>query len=342
MMTRKTLLGTTAAALFAASASHAAIYIPVTPPAGAVSATVFGINDNNEIAGSYTDSAGVEHGFFGPLNGKYSTFDYGKGQSGTEPRAISNDGSITGFAPGGAFAVGEEFFRSTGGKIKTFNINGSPFDGVAQGMNANDVNMGDYSNISGVTQGYLGANGKYKKDFKLHIKGWQQNSPRQMNDSGIVAGYFIDKSGGEHGFIQQGRTVQVIDYPQAGTVLTVLEGINDNGIASGQWEDSAGNPHGFTYNSGTAKFKVVDPGDGSTFQQAWGLNKKGLVALSTSNGVSYIYCPLRASKCPGGGSEVKTLSFHVIAGTSLQYDEYGRTGRNLQDIRTITARGKIR
>src|ERR1041385_3262037 len=147
---RKLLMTTASVALFASSSSYAATYIPITPPAGSISTIVFGINDSNVIAGAYTDSSGIEHGFFGPLNGKYTTVDYGNGQSGTEPRAIGNDGSITGFAAGGSFVIGEEFFRTKGGKIKTFTLNGAPLDGVAQGLNDSDVNMGDYYNLDGL------------------------------------------------------------------------------------------------------------------------------------------------------------------------------------------------
>ena len=67
---RKTLLGTSALAgvamLASSAADAAATYITVAPPAGAISISVFGINDNNIVVGSYTDSAGTQHGYYGP------------------------------------------------------------------------------------------------------------------------------------------------------------------------------------------------------------------------------------------------------------------------------------
>src|ERR1051326_2553602 len=130
---RNSLLATASVAGLAmfASGAQAATYIPVTLPAGASSGTVFGINDTNVIAGSFRDSAGVEHGFFGPLNGKYKTFDFGGSSTGTEPRAIGNDGSINGFATGSGFAIGEEFYRAPGGAIKVYQLNGQSLAGVA-------------------------------------------------------------------------------------------------------------------------------------------------------------------------------------------------------------------
>src|ERR1051325_35710 len=97
---RKTLLGASAlvsVAMLARSAAHAAAsYITVAPPAGAVSITVFGINDNNIVAGSYTDSAGTQHGYYGPPDGShYKTFDL-SGVTGTPPRAILHDTRLAG------------------------------------------------------------------------------------------------------------------------------------------------------------------------------------------------------------------------------------------------------
>ena len=345
----KLLLATASFVLPAMSQGHAATYVPVALPSGAISAIAFGINDSNIVAGDYTDSAGVQHGFFGKPNGSnYKTFDYtGNGVLGTQPRAIANDGSIAGFALASGFSIGEEFFRTAGGRIKTFMFNGAPMDGVAQGMNDSDVNMGDYFDANGVRVGYSGKNGVYKRDFKLHIRGWLQNSPRQLTtDGSIVAGYFIDKNGGEHGFIQQGKVAQVVDYTgDPNAILTVLEGVTGDGsLVSGQWDDSSGNPHSFQLNTTSGNFKVLDPGDGSTFQQAWGLNTKGLEMISTSLGLSYIYCPLKAAKCPAGGAAAIVRpdhTIHVAAGTFLKYDAYGRTAHKLPDRRTLKTHGEI-
>src|SRR5215467_13852793 len=102
----KVLLAASALALTAASQAYADTVVPVTPPDGAVATIVFGINNRGVIAGIYVDSAGVEHGFFGPLNGSYTTFDLGGTTIGTEPRALNDAGDLTGFAPDPSFTVG--------------------------------------------------------------------------------------------------------------------------------------------------------------------------------------------------------------------------------------------
>src|SRR5215472_16769054 len=117
------------------AASQAATLVPVTPPAGAVQTIVFGINQRGVIAGAWIDSSSVSHGFFGPLNETYTSFDYGGSSTGTVPRALDDAGNIVGFATGPNLYVGTEFLRQAeDGTIVTFENNGVPMDGVAQGI----------------------------------------------------------------------------------------------------------------------------------------------------------------------------------------------------------------
>jgi hypothetical protein len=170
--------------------------------------------------------------------------------------------------------------------------------------------------------------------------GFKQNSPRDITNGRLVAGYFIDKNGVEHGFLVKRGTVSVVDYPDPGTTATVFEGINNNGIASGQWDDSGGNPHSFTLDTNTNTFTSIDIEDGSTFQQAWGINDAGLVPISEGNTtVAYVYCPLAKKQCPSGGAPVKVHQIHVSAGAFLHYDRYGRTGRKLPAVKSLPQRG---
>jgi hypothetical protein len=308
---RKSLLGASAlvtiALLAGSSAQAAASYITIAPPAGAVSLAPFGINDDNIIAGSYTDSAGVQHGFYGPPDGShYKTFDI-KGVTGTQPRAIRNDLSITGLALASGFVFGEEFYRAPDtGKIKILKTpDGRIQDGVAQGGNDAGLYVGDYLDTDEVTRlGFEGKAGKFKSNFKLPLKNLTSTNPRQINNNGVVAGGYIGSDGIQHGFVLDGKNLTSFDAP--GSVgVTTAEGINDAGQVSGLYTDSGGNRHGFVYTVSTGKFKAVDPGDGSTFQEAWGINNKGLVVGDTSNGLAFIYCPLKPAKCPKGAADVK-------------------------------------
>ena len=298
----KLLLGAASAALMAVPQAYAATLVTVTPPAGAVATTVFGINKHNVIAGSYFDSAGVEHGFTGPLNGTYTTFDYGATSTGTEPRGLNDDGDIVGFATDPAFIVGTEFLRQAkGGAISTFEKDGVPLDGIAQGITKKkDTSTGDYIDPNtGIRTGYLGKDGNYQSDVDIGLS-VTRTSPRGINKHGTLAGFYVDNGGAQHGFILRNGIVQVIDADASGT--TALEGINKKELVTGQVTDSAGNPHSFLYDSATGTFTTIDIPDGSTLQQAWGVNDQGQVAVSTDI-ASYIYCTSDLH-CPSGGSAI--------------------------------------
>jgi hypothetical protein len=309
---RKELLGASAlvcVALLAGSAAEAkmskATYVPIAFPSGALTVLPFGINDSNIIAGGYTDSGGILHGFYGPPDGSnYTTFEVTGGQA--EARAIFNDGTITGLALASGFTFGEEYYRSPdGSKTKLLkNPDGNIQDGVAQGGNDAGVYVGDYLDTDGVTRlGFEGKKGKYLSAFKLpKLKGVTSTNPRQINNNGVVAGGYIDSTGIQHGFVLDGKKLTSFDYPGA-VGVTTAEGINDAGQVSGLYQDSGANRHAFVYDVSSGNFTAIDPGDGSIAQEAWGINNKGMVVFDTGSGAApYIYCPLKAKKCPKGAA----------------------------------------
>jgi uncharacterized membrane protein len=286
------------------AASHAATVVVVTPPPGAVQSIVFGINNHNVIAGSWIDTSNVTHGFVGPLNGTYTSFDYGGTSTGTAARALDNDGNIVGFAAGPNLYVGTEFLRQADGTIVTIEKNGVPLDGVAQGIiRKGEGSTGDYviNAKTGLRTGYLASDGTYETDVTLQL-GELTTNPRAINDAGTLAGFYREQNDvSMHGFIFKKGIVEVVNADDSGT--TSLEGINKNELASGQVIDIAGNPHSFVFNNRTGLFTTINIQDGSQEQQAWGINDKGQVAVSTGIGASYIYCT-NDHQCPHGGQQV--------------------------------------
>lgn len=318
--------GVAAAVLAVCSSAQAKVtYVPIAFPAGAVTVLPFGINDSNIIAGGYTDSGGTLHGFYGPPDGSnYTTFDLTDGSQ-AEARAIFNDGSITGLSlnSAGGFTFGEEYYRSPSGNIRMLmNPDGNIADGVSQGGNDSDKYVGDYLDSTGIRLGFEAKHGRYKKAFVLpHLKGVTSTNPRQINNTGLIAGGYIDSSGIQHGFVLDGRKVTSFDAPNSVNVTTA-EGINDAGQVSGLYTDSSGNRHAFMYDYTTGQYTTIDPVDGSTAQEAWGINNEGLIVFDTGSGASpYIYCPMRKSKCPAGAAP---NAYH------------GPTGRNVAAVQTVT------
>ncbi|HEY4113367.1 MAG TPA: hypothetical protein VGM17_04835 [Rhizomicrobium sp.] len=299
-----TVAGVAAAVLAVCSSADAKVtYVPIAFPAGAVTVLPFGINDSNIIAGGYTDSSGILHGFYGPPDGSnYTTFDLTDGSQ-AEARAIFNDGSITGLSLESGFTFGEEYYRSPSGKIRMLkNPDGNIADGVSQGGNDAGKYAGDYLDTDGVTRlGFEAKSGRYKKDFVLpRLQGVTSTNPRQINNHGLVAGGYIDSSGIQHGFVLDGKKLTSFDAPGSVNVTTA-EGINDAGQVAGLYTDSSGNRHAFLYDYTTGQYTAIDPGDGSAAQEAWGINNEGLVVFDTGSGAApYIYCPKRKSKCPAG------------------------------------------
>lgn len=331
---KKLLLG-----LFAfPAAAHAATLVPVTPPPGAVQTIVFGINNRGEIAGAWIDSNNMTHGFFGPLNGTYTSFDYGGTSTGTVPRALDDKGNIVGFAPGPNLFVGTEFLRQVDGTIITFEKSGVAMDGVAQGIIKKDLtSTGDYviDANTGLRTAYLANDGNYQEDVSLNLNELTTN-PRALNWFGTLAGFYLEQDGRTtHGFILKSGVVQVIDADTSGT--TALEGINKKELATGQVIDSDGNPHSFVYDNRTGTFTTINISDGSKQQQAWGINDRGQAAVSTDIGASYIYCTFD-HQCPKGSHGVADgRTWRVNPGISMRHDSNARSG-----ARTVVAqRGGI-
>jgi probable HAF family extracellular repeat protein len=117
-----------------------------------------------------------------------------------------------------------------------------------------------------------------------------------------VAGGYIDSTGVQHGFVLKGKKLTSFDAPNS-VGVTTAEGINDAGQAAGLYTDASANRHAFLYDFSTGSFTAIDPGNGSTAQEAWGINNQGLIVGDTDSGTfPFIYCPLKKKKCPTGAS----------------------------------------
>jgi hypothetical protein len=296
LMNSVALIGLMAAC--AAPASAATLF-QIIPVQGSASTNVFGINKSQTITGSWLDSSGVEHGYFGAAaTGTYTTFD--DPTSGTEPRGLDDSGNIGGFANSQVGVASEfvPFERLASGKFKTVvNTKDKKLNSLIQGFNGKGVFGGNYVNGSNVDVAYLGQNAKATKIVKLSL-GNTGTAARAVDNAGDIVGWYLNTSGIQTGFLVSGGNATSISYPDASEASTVMEGINNKGIATGQWTDTSGIVYSFTYDLATGTFKPIKIRGAKSFTQAWGINDLGEIAVGSDAGF-YIYCT--KSTCPGTG-----------------------------------------
>lgn len=178
----------------------------------------------------------------------------------------------------------------------------------------------------------------------LNFPGIHATEPLSINDSGNIAGTYID-SAGYHGFSDVGGVFTSIDYPgggqtlvqgmnnrgqlvgtttsnigfvYSGGVFTPLAnpsldpfGINDQGQITGYYYDSAGVPHGFMLTGNTVT-TIDAPNAGETF--LFGINDSGqIVGQSVTingpeSGFLYSNGVFSTISCPGAYA---TLPFGI-------------------------------
>jgi len=208
---------------------------------------------------------------------------------------------------------GPQYLRKPDGSFINITRSGVPLSGIAQGLTIHQRSTGDYiDSVSGARHGYQGRAGKYKSDIDLGVPA-TRIAGRDVNAKGNIVGFYAD-DGGDHGYLLDHSGLHTYDVDASGT--TTFEGLSDKGVVTGQVVDEDFNNHGFTLDPSTGTATFIDvPGAASV--QAWGINRKGMVALSTDIG-SFIYCPLKAKRCPAGGIAAVERKVQVVEGRRAQ------------------------
>jgi len=105
-----------------------------------------------------------------------------------------------------------------------------------------------------------------------------------IDNAGDTVGFYVDKSGANHGFTDIAGTFTTVDNPAstASPTFNQLLGINNKGVAVGFYMDSKGDSHGYTYDIASKTFTPAGPaGPASTV--ATGINDNGdVVGYATS------------------------------------------------------------
>jgi hypothetical protein len=211
----------------------------------------FGIDNHAVVTGLYYDAGGNSHGLVYE-DGVITTVDGPTSLPALSQAALYNLNN-QGWA--GAQYLGDDgIFRAALYNVATQVwytlpvIPGTGFNG-AGGVNAQGVAAGNWTTDPTVATGCQGWTFELKTGSysffdvpgadKVNQIGTIVNA---INNAGVVAGYFSDSNGVDHGFAKTGDQYQTIDVP--GADWTVLQGINNAGDVSGVYS-AGGVRHGF-------------------------------------------------------------------------------------------------
>lgn len=293
------------AGLLSLGSVHAATLIPVPQVPGSTYTSITAINDSDVIVGFYGTSDGAQHGFFGTLDGNYTTVDLSA--TSTELRGINDAGIIMGIA-NDANSEPQGFERYADGSTVFVTLkHGAPTGyAIDGGINSDGIFVASgWDQNFTQFQGFYGKNAQYTR--KIEVPGSFKTYPRGIDDSNDVVGFYStpDQPSTYHGFLLENGVVTTIDYPDPTEVSTELYGINKHGLIAGGWTDQKGNPYAFLYDTATGEFTSLEEKHvkHGKLAQTLGLNNDGLVAVNFVNG-PFIYCPRKASTCPAGGFEI--------------------------------------
>jgi probable HAF family extracellular repeat protein len=277
------LIATTAAcALMIVTSAAAALTFTTLDVPGAVLTNAQGINAQGDVVGTYTDAAGVQHGFLWS-GGQYRTIDVPNGHA-VIARGINASGDIVGSyqrpgESGGLPAHGFLLTRRGGlvavdypGHLNTIAVrildDGTivgcyhdtdtmgtmhgmmfhrGFSAMDMGMSMNNGATPDGNYIVGLFTDTDGRGKAYVVNHgsfsALEVPGSLTTVGWDVSPSRVVVGVYVDAAGATHGFQYDGRNFTRVDVP--GATVTRVFGINANGDVVGLFVDAAGRTHGF-------------------------------------------------------------------------------------------------
>lgn len=272
---------------------------PVTYP--------LGINASREIAGSYLDANGLQHGFL-YSGGKFTRIDFPGGLmtpgKGTGAGGINDRGVVTGtYFDQQGFQHGFLWMRPEGcdhddddrckpvfstidvpGAVKTQGIDfelGTGLGTASIGINNHQDVVGMYAKTSLYSAGFVLSGGHYRS-IENPAEGHTAAMGTKLfgiNDYGVIVGDYMVQPDPTlpsitHGFVLEGSTftpVYVAGSEQGG-FGTQANGINIHREVVGIFSDPQGNGHGLFWAGGQA-FTLDFPG--SLFSEAHTINAQG-------------------------------------------------------------------
>jgi hypothetical protein len=259
-----------------------------------------GIDNHANVTGLYYDAGGNSHGFV-YQDGVITTVDgptSNPASSQADLYSLNNQGWAGGEYNDDNGVVRAAIYNIDTGTWNTLPlIPGSGYN-AAGGVNANGVVAGNWTTDPTIATGNQGWTFDPKTSSysffdvpgvdKVHYIGTIVND---INNAGVVTGYFTDGNGVFHGFTKTGGQFQTIDVP--GANYTALQGINNQGDVVGLYHVGEVR-HGFVL-TGNGKLITIDvPGAVNSYLA--GISENGNVSgyYETADGAFHGFYVVKA------------------------------------------------
>lgn len=252
------------------SISSAQVYTTIDFPGASATTLNGGPNPQGTSAGSWTDTAGVTHGFTLTSKGVFTSFDP-PGSTSTTPNWVSPQQTIVGsYLDAGSVSHG---FILVGSTYTTVDFPGAAGT-VLTSLNPSGQ-MSGFSCVvptcaSGTFHSFLVSKSGVFTSFDP--PGAPSSSASTVIASGAVVGSYTDSGGVGHGYLLYHGTYTTIDFP--GSIFTFAGAANPEQRTVGLYTDSANVNHSFLLSNGV--FTSFDP-PGAVFSDASGINPGGII-----------------------------------------------------------------
>jgi hypothetical protein len=239
------------------------------PGVGGFGSTPLAINLEGAVVGYYTDPTYSFHAFLRRPDGTFATWIgpdacTGNGAEGCFGSGASNINAFGiiagGFEDNSGNFVHHGFVRDAEGKLKTYNApgagtgsyQGTGCPGCDSGLNQFGAIAGNYIDSNSVQHGFLRSpDGKFTTfdapgagTDSGEGTGCPSDCPTSLNDSGAIAGTYIDANSVLHGYLRS-PDGKIVTVDPLGSIFTWTVGLNDLGAVTGYYADANIVYHGF-------------------------------------------------------------------------------------------------
>lgn len=266
-----------------------------------------GINDQGQVVGTYTDTAGIAHGFV-YHNGTYTTVDY-PGMAHNYAFGINDAGHIVGsFSPVMPRGPYHASLRDDFHVWTEYDFPGNETDGRA--INSAGHIVGIYNAGYGTPDhGFLKIGDAYTS---IDYPNASLTYVFGINDAGYISGTYRDGFGLLKGFVYRAGTYSSVTFPNA--TETYVGGINNANALVG-WKVEGGKVGGFVMTTGRFR-PVLASFAGAANTKPRAINDVGVIVGTYTSPECAVGCSFIATPAPAATPLCdQTIGMTYAAGT---------------------------